>query len=66
MVNDWKNCWKWFSIHAALIIMLVNTAQQLLPQFAAMMSPATFAWVNAALGVLVIVGRLAAQGETDA
>ena len=66
MVNDWKDCWKWLSVHAALLIILFDTAQQVLPQFAAVMSPEQFAWTNAALGVAVIVGRLIKQGGSDA
>ena len=61
MVSDWKDCWKWFSIHAATALIGVNLAQQLLPSFQALMSPSAFGYANAALGVLVIVGRLAAQ-----
>lgn len=63
MVSDWKDCWKWFSIHAALLITLVNAAQSMLPQFQALMSPSAFGYANAVLGVLVIVGRLAAQPQ---
>lgn len=66
MVSDWKDAWKWFSVHVAVVIALVNAAQTLLPQFQALMSPATFAYINAALGVLVIVARITSQGGSNA
>jgi hypothetical protein len=66
MVDDWKDCWKWFSVHVALIIALFNALQGLMPQFQALMSPTWFAGINAALGLVVILARVTAQGVPNA
>lgn len=63
MVSDWKDAWKWMSVHVAVIIALVNAAQVMLPQFQALLPANVFAWANAGLGVLVIVVRLIPQGS---
>lgn len=66
LVTDWKNCWKWLSVHVAVLIVLLNTAQVMLPEFRAFLSPLTFTSINAALGVFVVLARLYAQGDLDA
>ena len=63
MIEDWRDAWKWMSVHVALGIALVNAAQGLLPQFQALLPPNAFAWTNAVLGVLVIVVRVIPQGS---
>jgi len=63
MIENWKDAWKWMSVHVALVIAVVNAAQGLLPQFQALLPANAFAWANAGLGVLVIVVRLIPQGS---
>lgn len=64
MVENWKDAWKWLSVHVALVIAVVNAAQVMLPQFQALLPPDTFTWINAGLGVAVIVARLIPQSTT--
>lgn len=64
MVENWKDAWKWLSVHVALVIAVVNAAQVMLPQFQALLPPDTFTWINAGLGVAVIVARLIPQSNT--
>ena len=66
MVEDWKECWKWYSMHAATVLLVFNAAAQLLPAFQAWMPPTTFAAVNTVIGLGIIMGRLAAQGAPNA
>ena len=61
MVSDWKQAWKWLSIHVAVIIALVNAGVALLPQFQGMLTPSQYAYANAVLGVAVVVARLINQ-----
>ena len=63
MISDWKDAWKWMSVHVAIVIALVNAAQIMLPQFQALLPPDTFTWINAGLGVAVIVARMIPQGS---
>ena len=63
MISNWKDAWKWLSVHVAVIISLVNVAQTLLPQFQALLTPTQFAAINAALGVAVIIARVIPQGS---
>jgi hypothetical protein len=61
MVPDWKDAWKWLSVHVAIVIAVVNAAQIILPQFQGLLPPDAFTWINAGLGVAVIVARLIPQ-----
>ena len=63
MVPDWKDAWKWMSVHVAVVISLVNVAQTMMPHFQALLTPTQFALVNAGLGVAVIIARVIQQGR---
>ncbi|MFH1010333.1 MAG: hypothetical protein V1784_03760 [bacterium] len=61
MISDWKDCWKWFSVHVAIIIAALNAAMALLPSLQGLLTPGQYAVANATLGVAVIVARLVNQ-----
>ena len=61
-VSDWKDAWKWLSIHIATILTVVNALQASVLQFQGFMTPQQLAVTNAVLGLLVIWGRLVQQG----
>lgn len=63
LVDDWKECWKWLSVHIATILTVLNALQASLLQIQGFLTPQQLAVVNAVLGVLVIWGRLVQQGE---
>lgn len=58
-VEDWKECWKWFSVHIAAIIGTIGAIQATLPAF--QLSPATMGLVNTGLSVALIWARLIQQ-----
>ena len=62
LVSDWKDAWKWLSIHIATILTVVNALQASVLQFQGFMTPQQLAVTNAVLGLLVIWGRLVQQG----
>lgn len=63
LVEDWKESYKWLSINIATIMALLNALQATVPQVQAFLTPTQVAVANAVLGVLVIWGRLVAQGR---
>lgn len=62
-VDDWKQAYKWFSVHIAGIMALLNALQATVPQIQAFLTPGQLAVTNAVLGVLVIWGRLIKQQQ---
>lgn len=62
LVPDWKDGWKWLSVHIATILTVVNALQASVLQFQGFMTPQQLAITNAVLGLLVIWGRLVQQG----
>lgn len=61
MVPDWKNAWKWLSVHVAVITALVNAAQAASPYLQTLITPHQSALLNAGLGIAVILARLVNQ-----
>jgi undecaprenyl pyrophosphate phosphatase UppP len=64
LVEDWKDAYKWLSINIAFIMALLNGLQASFAQVQAFLSPTEVAYINAALGVMVIWGRLVQQGQS--
>ncbi len=63
LVEDWKQAYKWFSVHIAVIMALLNALQASVVQVQAFITPTQLAVTNAVLGVLVVWGRLIQQGQ---
>ena len=61
-VDDWKQAYKWFSVHIATLMALLNAAQASVPHIQGFLTPGQLAVTNAILGVMVIWGRLVQQG----
>lgn len=61
LIENWKESYKWFSIHIAGIMALLNALQATVPQVQAFLTPSQVAVANAVLGVMVIWGRLIQQ-----
>ena len=62
-VENWKDAWKWFSVHVATVLTVLNTLQATVPQVQAFISPTQLAVINSTLGVLVIWVRMIAQSK---
>ena len=63
LVEDWKEAYKWLSVNIAAIMALLNALQASVVQVQGFLTPQQLAVTNAVLGVLVIWGRMVAQGE---
>lgn len=65
LIDNWPRCWRLTSVQAALVLVLLNIAtvaqEQLLPLFGFAIPPHILPWVNAVLGLAVIVLRAIAQ-----
>ena len=61
LIYNWKDAWKWFSVHAGALIAVLSTVQMILPGWQEFMEPNPFALTTAVLGTLVILGRVVKQ-----
>lgn len=61
LVEDWKEAYTWLSINIAAVMGVLNALQASVPYVQALLSPTQMAWMNAALGVAIIWGRLIQQ-----
>ena len=63
LVENWKEAYKWLSVHVAAVMATLNALQATVPQVQAFLSPQQVAVTNAVLGVLVIWARLIQQSK---
>ena len=63
LIENWREAWKWFSVHIAAIMATLNALQATVPQIQAFLTPTQVAYINAALGIMVIWGRLIQQSK---
>ena len=61
LIPDWRDAWKWYSVHAATVVVVLAALSEMLPLFSALIPPTVYNLAYAALGVAVIVGRLTSQ-----
>ena len=58
LLDDWKQCYKWFSVHAATIGVVVASVNEyygnVMPQ-----------WVYSLLFAVVLMSRIVKQGESS-
>lgn len=65
LVDDWRAAWKWLS---TWLVILSGTALELyeqVPQFKAYISDSVFHHAMTGLVMLIIVGRLIKQGQSN-
>lgn len=62
LVEDWREAYRWFSVHIATIMALLNALQASVPYVNGLLTPTQLAVTNAVLGIAVIWGRLIQQG----
>lgn len=62
LVPDWKEAYKWFSVHGAVAMVVLGTVYSVWPAFQYILPGWLFGLLSAALGVAIIVGRLIQQG----
>ena len=65
LVSDWKQAWKWFSMHIAMVIAVLNAATASVAQLQALIPADKLVIANAVLGVAMIFARLVAQGPQE-
>ncbi|CAH0198087.1 hypothetical protein SRABI106_01465 [Rahnella aquatilis] len=64
LVENWKQCWKWFSIHALLIAgVLPSVWATLPPDLKAYIPPSIMGLITAVVAVSGVVGRLTDQSK---
>jgi len=62
IIPNWRDSWKWFSVHVAAFQIVFGGLQLSLLQYARpVMSPSRFAFIMIMLSVLMIVARLIDQ-----
>lgn len=63
LIDDWKRCHTFYSVHLAALIALLGFLQvTLLPLWQAQLSPIGYAVLNSVLACLLFVARLIKQG----
>jgi hypothetical protein len=65
LVSDWKQAWKWFSVHIALVVAALNAASASMVQLQSIIPADKLVIINAVLGVALIFARLVAQGPQE-
>jgi len=63
LVDDWKKCWTWLSIHFATLCAIAPLLYEHVDLLQQYVSQSQFSYISAALGVLTIAGRLVKQGD---
>lgn len=61
LVSNWRKLWKSTTVVLAIILVALSAAQVALPTAQAVMDPATYAKVSAAMGILIAVLRYVQQ-----
>lgn len=64
LVENWKQCWKWFSVHTILILGILPTVWVTLPpDLKSYIPPSMMGVITAVIAVSGIVGRLTDQSK---
>lgn len=64
LVDDWKNAWKWVSVHAFLVLAALPLVWLQLPQDVKNMLPEAWRpWVLTAIAIGGILGRIKDQKD---
>ncbi|MBZ7124641.1 DUF7940 domain-containing protein [Klebsiella grimontii] len=64
LVEDWKNAWRWFSMHALVLAGIIPTVwAELPPDLKSSIPPGTMGAITAVIAVCGIVGRLVSQSK---
>lgn len=62
LVDDWKKCWKWFSVHALVIAGIMPTVWlELPPDLKSSIPPGTMSTITAVIAACGVIGRLVSQ-----
>ena len=65
LVDDWKKCWKWFSVHALIIAGILPTVWLELPSdLKASIPPGTMSTITAVIAACGVIGRLVSQEKS--
>lgn len=61
LIPEWRDAWKWYSVHAATVVVVLAALSEALPFVSAFIPQTAYSLIYAGLGVAVIVGRLTSQ-----
>lgn len=61
LVPDWRQSWKWLSLHITSVIVALNGLQAASYHLFGILSAQQIGAINATLGVLVVIARLIDQ-----
>lgn len=61
LVPDWKQSWKWLSIHISTIIIALNGLQAASYNLFGILSSQQIGVINASLAIMVVIARLIDQ-----
>ena len=65
LVEDWKKCWKYFSVHALIIAGFLPTVWlELPPDLKASIPPEAMSTITAVIAACGVIGRLVSQEKT--
>jgi hypothetical protein len=66
LVENWRDCWKWFSVRALAAIGLLPAVWMMLPEDLRAYVPATWLpWIAAAVALGGLVGRMVDQTKAQ-
>lgn len=64
LVEGWKSAWRWFSVQAGGLVVLMPVAWATLPDETKAIIPESWLpWIVGVVGVCVVVGRLLDQDK---
>ncbi|HCQ8124604.1 TPA: hypothetical protein OL914_000041 [Klebsiella quasipneumoniae subsp. similipneumoniae] len=66
LVDDWKNAWRWFSMHALVLAGVIPTVwAELPPDLKTAIPPGAMGAITAVIAACGVVGRLVNQSKTQ-
>ena len=61
LVDDWKRCWKWFSVHMVILLTAIPEVYDAFPALQDYLAPDLFRRLMLLLGVLTLIARVLKQ-----
>jgi hypothetical protein len=61
LIDNWKHCYKMFSVILAMLLAALSAAQTMLPSFQTVVPAEKFAWVSMIVSVAIAIARVIKQ-----
>lgn len=62
LVDDWRKCWKWWSVQGLAVLAAAPVLYESFPTMQGYLPPAWFHSIMGTLAFLAILGRVVKQG----